>query len=166
MDKLASLRQDLTSWTSDSLDRINADMSEITRNFDNLQRLAPQISRDFSIPVSKFAPASNSLGQMPVNPVNAANSGAFDRQMQQLSKELSDAAENIDPNNLEGYLQSLKSITKRMANLLANQPDANAETKELARLLNTMLDLNDPAAMTEKLERIMQLLERFERNEN
>jgi hypothetical protein len=160
-EKLAQLREKIEGATAPSLDEINRIFGEITNDLMNIDRLAPGIARGFGISPGELVPPATAPSE-PATPKVPANTDAFDQRMEALAKELADAAENIDPNDPEAYLRKIKDITRRMARLLESSP-ADADSRELARILSTLLDTDDPETMTSNLERLMELLEKFMR---
>jgi methyl-accepting chemotaxis protein len=164
-ERVADLRRRLEGITTPSIDEINRAIDEINRSLDAARNNASRVSSGLGIkeeeiilPNTTPKPDGQSVsGDTP----SGKNNSEIDRKLEELAKQLESAFENIDPNNPEAVFQRVNSIARQMLNLVEKSPDSDANMKELARLLLSITETTDPEALSNKLERLTELLERI-----
>jgi hypothetical protein len=162
-EKLRQLRDKLDTVNSPAIDDINRSLDEISRDLDEARDYAKTLSGSLGLKEDDLVP-DNKPSTTPPNSTNANEQKRLDvkAQLEKLAEQMASAFESFDPNNPEAVFQRISTVARQMLRLIENDPESDANMKELARLLLSIAEPTDPEQLTQKLERLTELLVRLQ----
>lgn len=149
--RVSALQNSLQQANNTAMANINAEISKINNDLAAVERTSAQLQSSLNTSVQ----SSNTVNNAYVNNSSPQpSSSGFDK----FSEDLMNAFTNMDANNPEQSLKQINQIAKQFANEINNDPNADANMKELARLLTAMTSTTDDDAIMQYLQQIIDLL--------
>lgn len=162
-EKLRRLRDNLEATNTPAIDEINRSLDEINRDLDKARDYAKKFSGGLGLKEDDLVPDNKPSTTNPPENTNAKEQKRreIEAQLEKLVEQLSSAFESFDPNNPDALFQKINNIARQMLRLVESDPGSDANMKELARLLLSITGTTDPEQLTQKLEKLTELLERI-----
>ena len=164
LEKLRILRDKLDATNAPAIDEINRSLDEINHALDEARDNAKKVSGSMGLKEGDLIPddkQSSTANPPDTTIANEQKRREIEGQLEKLSKQLSSAFESYDPSNPEAVFQEINNVARQMLRLVETDPQSDADMKELARTLLSITETTDPQQLTQKLERLTELLERI-----